>query len=423
MTPEPTSAAPESPPLADDADAAAPTPSPQETPPAPETPEADAPATPPTAPAPASPPGGEASAGGEAPPAAAEEASAASSSSGGGRAERPRVRRESLFVLLSTEDGTPVFDDVTRRVGKTLTDYTRPRASCALRVTDATVAFSVKQIRKAEAQAFTQERLDLPRAPLAYLDRRAAGDDAPRQPGELVVDTDEAVHRLRLDVDDDGEARPEWQGEDDEPTVEQGRRALRLTLLMHSPVVNRPVAVGFLGFVDRPDTQVPVSRVAAKVLAWLTNLHEFRTVTGVQNVYVPPLAATAPRVVTPEVADVSIDMPVYLFQFDQATGQPEPVGDGKVKVTVSLSGRLDYHYEPSEAIASIFDAYRNVVDSTVQLYVRNGLGAEDLDQIMVDIAIGEVDAKVADRIREALEPLAQHGVDFTPDLFQLHENG
>lgn len=325
---------------------------------------------------------------------------------------RPTPTREALFIRLQTPDGAPLFEDVTDQVGGLLPEHLRPRASCSLRASSESVVFSLRHISQRQAAAFASARLEMPYSTLAWLQRFAAEHRSDVAADTALVRFGDDLHRLTVRVDDDGEVALAVPSGAVEPDVEQGKRTLRLTLLLHSQVLDRPVAMGFLGHLAKPGNAVGLVRATSRALHSLSLLQEFRTVTGFERVDVPA-GESRPVLAASAVPDIEVAVPVSLHDTDR-DGNMAAVADGTVKVRVGFRGRISYTFEPSAGIAHIFDPYRPTVERTVQDILAETLGPDDMARITVAVAIGEFDESAAERIRSTLVEHLTAGADFTP---------
>ena len=341
-----------------------------------------------------------------------------------------RATKEAYFVRVQVPDGAAAFFNATSSLGKPM-PFEKPLATCAMQVKEDSVAFSLLHLTKKSAPIIAAAPVALPRGPLAKLTRRAvAYEELPA--GELVVEMNEATYKLSMSRDDNGvvslEQQPSEGNEDgSDVTFELPRQAVQLSLFMRSPVVNRILAVGFIGHLGKPGDGVEtVARASAKVLHSLSQLPEFRILAGVETVVLPPAPSrwsSRPPVRKPDERAVG-DIPVWLFSEADGVAPPALICSGHVVVEVDIdnanpsSGRLLCVYSPSEEIAEAFPHYRTTFDYRIAEKLRQLLGDDEIASITYDIVLGTVGTGTIERLREALAAIP--GQDFTPTLVQDH---
>lgn len=329
---------------------------------------------------------------------------------------RARTGKETLFLRLVTPDNEPFFDEATARVGAKLPDTVRPRAVCAMRVTDNAVLFSLRHIAQKSVAQFRSEPLRMPHGPLSYLQHRLDGEKQPPKGDTVIFETDEATYRLSLAVDDKGEATLSWAGEEVvEPDLLQTRRPLRTTLIMPSPATDRTLAIGFIGHLERPDSYLTVTRAASRVLASISLLPEFQTLSTVERVHVPSGSNGSSARVAPRTEGVRISVPVSLYDVDPIVNQHVLVATGHIMVSVALEGRMERTFAPSPEIEQYFEDYRSIAERTVEEALAKYIDGEHLRQIETSAVLAETNAGDREVIKEALEKSLGPGVDLSPD--------
>lgn len=339
-----------------------------------------------------------------------------------------RARKEAFFVRVADTEGAVAFFNATSHIGKEM-PFTKPLATCAMRVTPDAVGFSLLHIPARKAADFTGKAIEIPRGPLARLERKAAGlielGDK-----ELVVELEEATYSLAMALDDNGIATLEMTACESNPeageiSFELPRGAVKLSVYLRSPAVKRTIGIGFIGHLGKPEGSETVARATAMVLNSLSQLVEFRVLSGIETVTVPaaPSRWSGSRKVHVRRAEekATISVPVWLFSTEL-----ELAAAGQVGVEVDLenanptSGRILCHYSPSEEVAPVFDAYRTSFDGAISQVLRTTLGDEEMASITYDIVLGDVSAGTIERLREALAGVAA-GLDMTPAQFRAHD--
>lgn len=336
-----------------------------------------------------------------------------------------RARREAVYVRVPAPDDTAEFHDVTDYVGKTL-PFTSPKATCAMRVTEGAVSFSYLQLTKRAVSSLLAKPLDIPRGPLARLDRKAQSLGSELGEGELLVEFEEQQYRFTIERDDNNVI--ELVTPDDDVELELPKSALQMSLYLRSPLVaDRVISVGFIGHLGKPGSPEHVRRVASKILFSLSQLGNFQVLTQIDTVVVPPAPRTAPRPVRSsrrETDRAVMTIPVWLYSPDNP---PAPVGHGEVVIEVNLEaansaqGQLMFEVTPQGDLADVFPPYSQITKSTVATLVRANLGDDDVRAIAVEIVLGEAGASTVQRLRDALGSIAETGLDLTPSMYQLHK--
>jgi len=389
---------------------------------------------------------------------------------------KPKASREAFFVRIDAGDGKVAFFDATEHVGKIM-PFKKPQATCAMRVSEAVVSFSLLHMTKKTAVTLGTKPVEIPRGPLSRLERRgvqfpeletneiivevteriflprdesaaAPVADTPVEagladlfsapvateaPGALagLFQSDEAapkraprdeevkvdVYKLQIRRDDNGVATIEDPAE---TVIELPRGAVRLSVYIKSPAVPRMLAVGFIGHLGKPGNMESIARMAGLVLNSLSHLTEFRLLSQIETVALgaSPSRPAATRVRAKEERAV-FEVKGYLFSADSA-----PVAHGSVVVEVDLehanptSGRLLCNYTPDKALEEAFEHYRGIFDSGIQQALRGILGEELIEQLTFDIVLGSVDGPGVDSLREAGEQIG--GIDCTPTQFRQH---
>ena len=336
----------------------------------------------------------------------------------GGKAHN-RPRKEAFFVRVPAADSSVSFFNATEHLGQEM-PFAKPQATCAMRASADSVVFSLLHLTKRTAANIVGAPVEMPRGPLSRLERKASQVDE-LAPGELTVEINDAVYKMIVTRDDNGVASVEMAGDEADVNIELPMSALHLSLYFRSPVVPRTVAVGFIGHLGKPGAPETVTRAASMVLFSITQLVEFRILSGIETVRVPsaPGRWTAAAVRKNE-DKVQCAVPVWFFSNDLA-----PLGSGHVGVAIDLdnanpsSGRLLCHYTPDEAIAEVFTAqFRNIFDMAMSELLRLHLGEDELATITYDIVLGDVASGTVDRLREALATMT--GLDFTPQQYRPH---
>lgn len=331
-----------------------------------------------------------------------------------------KPRKEALFIRVPAPDNTAEFHDVTTFIGKPM-PFANPKATCGMRVTDEAVVFSLLHLTKRAASGLISKPLDLPRGPLARLER-AAGSLSELDIATLAVDFDGKQYMFPIERDANGVLEINDIPED--LTIELPRSAMQITLAMRSPITNRILILGFIGHVGKPGNSETLRRVSAMVMFSISQLAQFRLLAEIETVIVPaPIRAGYRPAVRKGEDKAQFLLPVWLFN---DSNPPEPIASGQVGIEVDLdtanhvTGRLLFQFHPDQALAPFFDAHRYIIEQTVSTHVRNFLGDEEVKAITVDIVLGEVSPGTLERLRQAMQTM-NGGFDFTPKLFQKHQ--
>lgn len=343
------------------------------------------------------------------------------------RRSRPSAgrRQKEAFWVRVAFDGSSQFFPATDYIGKKM-PFSNPKETCAMRVYEDVVCFSLLHLTKRAAKDLREKPIEVPHAPLSRLARRSA--EVPVTPGTVIVEhrtevDGEQVDRsvtMSLQVSESRVATLESDDPVAEEPFELGGRGERISLFLSSPTVPRRVALGFIGHLGKPGSADTLARCAAKILHAAAALPEFSLLTGIEAADVPALPGGV-TVVRPVATRAEIDIPVRLFT---EAMPPAMVGSGTMRVEVDLehanaaTDRLLYTITPDDAIAEVFDTYREVADRWLTGRLAELLG-EEIRMIIFDIVLGEVTEETVERINEKLAVIG--GVDFTPTKFRNTE--
>lgn len=330
-----------------------------------------------------------------------------------------KPRKEALFVQVPVPDGGLEFHDLTRFVGKPM-PFSNPKETCAMRVSPSAVAFALLHLTKKTASTLAAKPVEMPRGPLVRLERRASELAATLEPDRVIAEMDGTVEEYIIERDTNGVV--ELISLADDFGFELPKGAVKLSLFLRSPNVDRIIAVGFIGHPGRPGTDDTLRRIASKALYSMSHLPQFRVLTDIETVSVPAPPRTVNKFVRKADQKATAGVPLYLFT---EGSPPLPAGNGTVHVEIDLdsanhtTSRLLFHFTPDASIAEQFDAYRAILDSTLTTLLRQHLGEDDVKAITVDIVLGEVGIGTIERLKEALA-VAAVGLDLTPSMYQLH---
>lgn len=342
----------------------------------------------------------------------------------GGPADKPAAK-DAFFVQVAGDSGVPQYFNITERIGRTM-PFQRPIATVAMRATGKTVAFSLLMVSNKARKNVRELTVDMPESPLARLLRksRSVGNLTTAQ---LVVEVGSTTYPLELERDASGCVAVSHPAEITEPAMfEIPRGGPKVTIFLKSPTVDRVLAVSSMGarYPGKPGSQESVVRAVSMVLFSLSQLLEFRMLSGIETVDVPAAmsrwADEAPTAVTPD-ENVSQIVPVWLFAGDP----PAPAASGHIRVSVDLhnanpsTGRLLLRHEPHPDIAASFEAYRTQFDKAVGDLLVHKIGDVDLADMTYSVVLGQLDEGAVERIREALEEIAV-GIDLAADRYRVH---
>lgn len=328
---------------------------------------------------------------------------------------KTKARKEALFMRVTAPDQTVEFHEVTSFVGKP-SPFRNPKATLAMRVTDVSISFSLLHLTKKSASGLSSKPVEFPHGPLMKIERLGLenlelGDNA------LQVVVNNETYDYIIDKDVNGVVTLE--GEDG--AVELPKGVMQVTLKLKTPVISRPIFIGFIGHLGKPGTTETVRRLASMILFSITQLLQFRVITEFETVRVPAAPRSIVRPVRKPTERANVAFPVWLFD-DKAT---QLVSSGEVICEIDLdqanpsTGRLLLNLTPSKDIEDIFEEYRNSIDLAVTQKLRGYLGDDEMKMITVDIVMGEVSAGTIERLKSGLESTLQ-GFDITPTQFRDH---
>lgn len=338
------------------------------------------------------------------------------------KASKPH--KEAYFVQIANPDRSMTFVNVSDRLGRPM-EFTRPLATCALRVTEGAVLFSALKLYKKSLTALQGKPMQMPPGPLARLERLVAALPTAPAENELIVEFNGQHHTLAMSRDENNVVTLDMAGDAEEVVFELPRTTLPLTMFWRSPRAGRTVAAAWIGYQNKPGTPETLTRAVAYALNHLTGIGEFTVIGGIEKVVVPPPPGrytVAQQVRKPE-DEVTFDVPVRLWDGEP----PTPVGAGVVKVKVDLdnanpvNGRLLFSIAPDEAVAPHWDAYRGRFELAVSEAFAHHFDSDELTDLVCNIALGEVGPGDVERLREASAKVT--GFDLTPREFRLYAPG
>jgi len=345
--------------------------------------------------------------------------------------QQTRPVKEKFYVRVPIEQGPVLFCDATAYIGKEM-PYSKPQATCAMRVESDAVYFSLLHISRKNASEFAAKPIKIPRGPVTKMQKGLTDLDLESRDVWVEIElseTETLLHRYSISRDENGVGRLEvipgyGAGDEkaDDPTFDLPIRAVEMRLYLKSPKLGRKVAVNFIGHIGKPRTPESVGRAAAMVLNSISGLAEFRQIAGIEAMRVPaPSAKWAARPAPRRDEErVVFNLPIQMFSVEYA-----PVGAGDIVVEIDLesinqaTGRLLFHVTAPEHVAEVFNAeYRTiVVENALPDAIRKELG-DDLDMIVYEIMLGEVGLQTVERLKAATVGLM--GFDLTPREYRQH---
>jgi hypothetical protein len=343
-----------------------------------------------------------------------------------------RPVKEKFYVRVPMENGPVLFCDATAYIGKEM-PFSKPQATCSMRVDTDAVYFALLHVTRKMAADFAARPIKIPRGPVQKMQRTLADLDIETPDVWVEVDLGEdggvLLHRYHITRDENSVGRLEvvdgfggGADKNDDVTFDLPTRALELRLYLRSPRLGRTIAVNFIGHVGKPRTPETVGRAAAMVLNSMSGLAEFRHLAGVEAMKVPaPPAKWAARP-APRRDEERVSFTLQMRLLNEAF---DPVGAGDLQVEIDLesinqaTGRFLFHATPPAHLEELFnESYRGViVDFALAEALRRELGSES-EMIAYEIMLGEVSAGTVDRLREAAGRVT--GVDATPSQYQVH---
>jgi hypothetical protein len=336
----------------------------------------------------------------------------------------PVFSSEQMFVQVTGNGEAPQFFSVSERLGKPM-PFTRMTATVAMRVYPTVVAVSLLMVSNKARQSLVEAPVEMPVSPLERLERKARGYRSLGL-GELVVDFNGRLHRMRLLRDGGGVVTVEHVDTDEDVLFEIPRGGPRLTLFLRSPMTDRVLAVSAMGarYPGKPGATDSLLRAVSMTLFQLSQLLEFRTLSSIETVDVPPPPGrdAAPSGIDLRAREVAGDVPVWLF-----VGQPPmPVASGKVRVNIDLAhanpatGHLIVHLVPCAPLTEDeFAPFKHSMQTAVRGLLEQHLGTAELSDLAIDVVLGGLSESALERLSEAVTSIAT-GLDLSSDRFRVH---
>lgn len=378
------------------------------------------------------------------------------------RNRRPQPRKDDFYVRVSLPDNTTQWFPASDFVGSDKPmPFSKPLATCAVRVFDDVVAFSHLLVRRKAASSLSDKPISMPSAALTRLAKRSGEFDLSRDdvliveravsdndgnltnvvyPFTLTRDENNIVTLELVDVAADeaekaandadavasGEAAqaPDAEGETvtDREVITLSRGAEKISVYLRSPKVDRVIAIAWIGHFGRPpgDPET-ITRCAAKILNALRDLPVFSALSDIEQVRVPALAGSTQAAPTLDITSASTELPVHLYDTVE-----QPLGAGTVTVTFDLSAlvsselRLAYQVTPSEQVAEAFsDEHRTQLEWAIRSELLRH-ARSDIESVVFDVTLGEVEDSSVERLITAFTTHVP-GVHLAPDKYVTFE--
>ncbi len=358
--------------------------------------------------------------------------------------------KEAFYIRIPVPGDVSKFIPATEFIGRKM-PVARALETCAMRVYPDVACFSVLHLTKARSAAIKNDILEMPHGPLARLARRAQVF-GPHLQGDMVIVEHgsniaamtivrdatgvlslesaempdmESLHHTNT-VDDkgnlgvitgaDGEMLPAFNATDANALFERDRRGERISVFFRSPVIDRVVAVGFLGHLPgKPGGNDNLNRATSMVLKAVIALAEFSYLATAKAVHIPSLPGGGFSAAPPSLQSAQYQLPVDLL----TEVDFQPVASGSVTITVDLShigntgSGLLCSISPDNALGEHWEAYTQVADEWLDTKLPDVLG-DELELVVNDILMGMVDDATVIRLRGCLDRLPR--VRFTPTL-------
>ena len=204
---------------------------------------------------------------------------------------------------------------------------------------------------------------------------------------------------------------------------------MQLAIFLRSPRLDKyTLALGFIHHFGKAGDTETIGRVVAKSLTLATQLADFRLLSGIESVEVPPAPnranySKARAKKAPLSASGIIDL--QLFQNAQDGQAPVLLVAGALGVEIDLahlnqaSGKLLFQYKPDANLAPHFELYRSITDSAITDIIRERVGLE-LNQILDEIILGMVSSTSVEMLKNALKNPGT--LNMTPTIIQHVKN-
>ena len=327
------------------------------------------------------------------------------------------MKKEAFLLQISVPgEDTPRFVNITDKLGSTL-QMKKPLATCALRVTDNFILFSLLRLTDPSRKKLKAAPLTFPFGPLRKLEETAETMTVPPK-GSVAVQLGDSSYVLPFDLDANGVLSFDLDMES-EVHFELPRSPISLTLLLESIRPGLPVAVSWTGYQNKPGAPETLSRVVSHALYFMTTLGDFSALTGITTVKTPPPPGRGQvvRAVSSNVR-VSRDISVGLWTDDKPNVS---VASGTLNISVDLesanmaSRTLLYKYILKDGDSDSLDVYKGVIDQALNTHMISFFDQSELNDILFSITLGELEPGTIERLEEALSKVKD--ADFTPTKY------
>ncbi len=373
---------------------------------------------------------------------------------------RLKARKDDFYVRVGLPDSTSQWFPATDFLySDKPMPFSKPLATCAVRVYDDVVTFSHLLVRKKAASQIAERGISMPSSALTRLAKRAAELDLSRTdivlveravededgnltnilyPFRLTRDEHNIVELELLDVTETQAAEhaadiaalqataaaagTDSVVADQRDPIVLSRRAEKMSVFLRSPKIDRVLAISWIGHFNRPpgDPET-MTRAVGKILNALRDLPTFSALADLEQARVPALAGATAAPAASAVSNAEFTLPISIYTADE---QPLGAGDTIVKfdltALVATELRLAYTVEiPDELAATFTDEHQTQLDWAVRTELLRH-ARSDLESIAFDVTLGEVDDSTVERLA-AVVAGALPGVHLAPDKYANYQ--
>lgn len=328
-----------------------------------------------------------------------------------------KAKKEELLVGIAAPDNTLIeYNEVSRYLGMKM-PFKNPKTTCALRVTSEVASFSLLHLTKASSQKIIDKPLELPRGPLIKLEKLAKSiENINGNFIHLFLNDSKYVFSYTADKNNvitlDGEVS----------NFELPKSAIQAQIFFKSPVVDRIIALGFIGHLGKPGDPDNNIRVASKIIRSALLVNHFKALTGFESVDVPPSPRLGGVRFNRKASDrAQLSIPVFLWSNEET---PSQIASGDVLVDINLdipghgNNKFLFEMTPSKSTEEFFDSYRFACSEALNYAFMQNLGPQEISSISADIALGEVTTGTVLKLKDILLTLSS-GINLTPTKFHI----
>lgn len=356
--------------------------------------------------------------------------------------KKSEITRQAYYIGLATGEFSALsYVDVTEKIGSRM-PFNQPHSALGLSLSRRIGLFSLLSINNRSRPKWREQTLQMPKGPLARLERKAPGNIAdlgaggvrmnirltfdveqPNAAGEsdlsamfesegpTTFNTRTDSHDFELEISRD-EGVGTVGGRDAEAEFELPKAAVKASLYFNGLNGTYPCGVGFIGHVGEPGKMCSAARAAGVILRYMLYLPEFRSLSGMTALELPAGPVGSEVQVRPQLSNLMSDI---LFTVVDSTDKNASVlEEVKVQAEISLSEvnhlsdryallcKVSPHGSGGSYYNELSDRLAEKIASTVETRLDKRGGEGTAGNIARDIWLGDIGETDRARVEKVL---------------------